>query len=76
MLSLSGTSPAHSPRIDASLILNRPAVQQSGKGGTFVLPTSNITEPGAEFGSVPAGAPFFGQDITNPNLCMYSFYAH
>ncbi|KAH9946376.1 sure-like protein [Epithele typhae] len=31
-----------------------PAVQQSGKGGTFVLPTSNITQGGAEFGTVPA----------------------
>lgn len=47
----------------------RPAVQQSGKGGTFVLPTTNITAPGGEFGSIPIGAPFFGQDVTNKNLC-------
>ena len=46
-----------------------PAVQQSGKGGTFVLPTTNITEGGAEFGSVPAGAPYFGQDSSNGDLC-------
>ena len=46
-----------------------PAVQQSGRGGTFVLPTTNITAPGGEFGSIPVGAPFFGQNETNKNIC-------
>ncbi len=46
-----------------------PAVQQSGRGGTFVLPTTNITEPGGEFGSIPVGAPYFGQDSENGDLC-------
>ena len=31
-----------------------PAVQQSGRGGTFVLPTTNITEAGGEFGTIAA----------------------
>lgn len=43
-------------------------MQQSGKGGTFVLPTVNITAPGGEFGSIPVGAPFFGSDVKDPNL--------
>ncbi|KAI0747817.1 sure-like protein [Daedaleopsis nitida] len=49
-----------------------PAVQQSGKGGTFVLPTTNITEPGGEFGSIPVGAPFFGQDSENGDLFYFN----
>lgn len=49
----------------------RPAVQQSGKGGTFVLPTTNITAPGGEFGSIPVGAPFFDQDSQNTDLCEF-----
>lgn len=56
-----------------SFPVSSPAVQQSGKGGTFVLPTTNIVPPGGEFGSIPVGAPFFGQDVTNPNLCQYAF---
>lgn len=40
----------------------RPAVQQSGTGGTFNLPsTANMTVEG-EFGTVPVGAPVFGHD--------------
>ncbi|KAI0371793.1 hypothetical protein BV20DRAFT_978770 [Pilatotrama ljubarskyi] len=47
------------------------AVQQSGKGGTSVLPTTNITAPGGEFEStgIPVSTPFFGQGLQNPNLC-------
>lgn len=48
-----------------------PAVQQSGKGGTFVLPTTNITEAGGEFGTIAAGAPYFGSDAQNSDLCEW-----
>lgn len=44
-------------------------VQQSGTGGTFTLPTTNIVAPGGEFGSIPIGAPFFGQDEMDANIC-------
>ncbi|KAI8998912.1 5'/3'-nucleotidase sure [Trametes punicea] len=54
------------------VLLVGPAVQQSGKGGTFVLPTTNITAPGGEFGSIPVGAPFFGHDTQNPNLYYFN----
>lgn len=33
------------------------------------MPTTNIVAPGGEFGSIPAGAPFFGQDSVNKNIC-------
>ena len=46
-----------------------PAVQQSGKGGTFVLPTTNITAAGGEVGSVAPGAPYFGSDSQNSDFC-------
>jgi len=36
------------------------------------LPTMNIVAPGGEFGSIPIGAPFFGQDVTNPNLWYFN----
>jgi len=55
-----------------NVVLVGPAVQQSGKGGTFVLPTTNIVAPGGEFGSIAIGAPFFGQDVTNPNLWYFN----
>ncbi|KLO10394.1 5'/3'-nucleotidase sure [Schizopora paradoxa] len=55
-----------------NVVLVGPAVQQSGKGGTFVLPTTNIVAPGGEFGSIAVGAPFFGQDVTNPNLWYFN----
>ncbi|KAF7440914.1 hypothetical protein PC9H_001263 [Pleurotus ostreatus] len=48
------------------------AVQQSGKGGSFVLPTVNITAPGGEFGSVPIGAPPFGSDPMDQNLWYFN----
>lgn len=51
---------------------SRPAIQQSGHGGTFVIPTVNITEPGGEFGSIPVGAPPFGHDDNDLNMCMFS----
>ncbi|OCH95268.1 hypothetical protein OBBRIDRAFT_788461 [Obba rivulosa] len=35
-----------------NVLLVGSAVQRSGKGGTFVLPTSNIGEPGGEFETV------------------------
>ena len=50
-----------------------PAIQESGHGGTFVLPTTNIDAPGGEFNSIPVGAPFFGHDVHNQNLCKWSF---
>ncbi|KAJ7582463.1 sure-like protein [Mycena floridula] len=54
------------------VLLVGPAVQQSGRGGTFVLPTTNITSPGGEFGSIPVGAPFFGQDEQDKNLWYFN----
>ncbi|KAI0798105.1 5'/3'-nucleotidase sure [Abortiporus biennis] len=54
------------------VLLVGPAVQQSGKGGTFVLPTTNITAPGGEFGSIPVGAPFFGNDVNDPNIFYFN----
>ena len=44
-------------------------MQQSGKGGTFVVPSTNITAPGGEFGTIPVGAPYFGQDSINKDFC-------
>ncbi|THH15888.1 hypothetical protein EW146_g4663 [Bondarzewia mesenterica] len=36
------------------VLMVAPAINQSGRGGTFVLPSGNITAPGGEFGSIPA----------------------
>ncbi|KAI0332087.1 5'/3'-nucleotidase sure [Cubamyces sp. BRFM 1775] len=55
-----------------NVLLVGPAVQQSGKGGTFVLPTSNITAPGGEFNTVAVGAPYFGHDVQNPDLFYFN----
>ncbi|THU79856.1 5'/3'-nucleotidase sure [Dendrothele bispora CBS 962.96] len=55
-----------------NVLLVGPAVQQSGKGGTVVLPTTNITAPGGEFGSIPVGAPFFGHDEQDQNLWYFN----
>ncbi|KIP07965.1 hypothetical protein PHLGIDRAFT_401065 [Phlebiopsis gigantea 11061_1 CR5-6] len=52
------------------VLLVAPAVQNSGQGGRFQLPTVNITAPGGEFGSIPIGAPFFGHD-DNDNTTWY-----
>ncbi|KAI0713286.1 5'/3'-nucleotidase sure [Earliella scabrosa] len=54
------------------VLLVGPAVQQSGRGGTFVLPTTNITAPGGEFGSIPVGAPFWGQDPENSDFFYFN----
>jgi hypothetical protein len=48
---------------------------QSSKGGTWVLPTTNLTAPGAEFGTVAAGAPYFGQDEMDKNICNFFFFS-
>ena len=50
-------------------LLCSPAVQNSGQGGRFQLPTVNITAPGGEFGSIPVGAPYFGHDQDDMNIC-------
>ncbi|PBK96512.1 sure-like protein [Armillaria gallica] len=55
-----------------NVLLVAPAVQQSGRGGTFVLPTTNITPPGGEFGSIPVGAPYFGHDKNDQNLWYFN----
>ncbi|KAK0240460.1 sure-like protein [Armillaria nabsnona] len=55
-----------------NVLLVAPAVQQSGRGGTFVLPTTNITPPGGEFGSIPVGAPYFGHDENDQNLWYFN----
>lgn len=44
-------------------------MQESGHGGTFVVPTTDITEPGGEFNSIAVGAPFFGHEVNNLNMC-------
>ncbi|KAJ3482505.1 hypothetical protein NLI96_g6947 [Meripilus lineatus] len=54
------------------VLLVGPAVQQSGKGGTFVVPTVNITPPGGEFGSIPVGAPYFGHEVNNPDIFYFN----
>ncbi|OSD02773.1 5'/3'-nucleotidase sure [Trametes coccinea BRFM310] len=54
------------------VLLVGPAVQQSGKGGTFVVPTTNITAPGGEFNSIAVGAPFFGHDSQNSDLFYFN----
>lgn len=56
---------------DNELLSRRPSSQESGHGGMFQLPTTNITAIGGEFGSIAPGAPAFGQDATNKNLCMF-----
>ena len=48
-----------------------PAVQNSGQGGRFQLPDVNITAPGGEFGSIPVGAPYFGHDDNDTNICKH-----
>ncbi|KAI1790738.1 sure-like protein [Ganoderma leucocontextum] len=55
-----------------NVLMVAPAVQQSGRGGTFVLPTTNITESGGEFGSIAVGAPYFGSDSQNDNLFYFN----
>jgi len=54
------------------VLLVGPAVQQSGKGGTFVLPTTNITAAGGEFGSIPAGAPYYGHAVDDPSIFYFN----
>ncbi len=53
-----------------------PLVQNSGQGGRVILPTTNVTAPGGEFGSVPVGAPFFGHDANNDHICEYCYHQH
>ncbi|KAJ3554464.1 hypothetical protein NM688_g3097 [Phlebia brevispora] len=55
-----------------NVLMVAPAIQESGHGGTFVLPTTNIVPPGGEFGSIPVGAPFFGHDVHNPDLFYFN----
>lgn len=57
-------------------MLHSPAVQNSGQGGRFILPTVNITAPGGEFGSIPVGAPFFGHDDNDMNICQCLHFLH
>ncbi|KAF7796743.1 hypothetical protein EIP86_007926 [Pleurotus ostreatoroseus] len=55
-----------------NVLMSAPAIQESGHGGTFVLPTTNIVPPGGEFNSIPVGAPFFGHDVHNQNLFYFN----
>jgi len=55
-----------------NVLLVGPAVQQSGKGGTFNLPTTNIVAPGGEFGTIPVGAPYFGHDAQDQNIWYFN----
>ncbi|EKM55916.1 uncharacterized protein PHACADRAFT_184652 [Phanerochaete carnosa HHB-10118-sp] len=50
-----------------NVILSAPVVQNSGQGGRFILPTTNITIPD-EFGILQAGAPYYGQDPNNNRI--------
>jgi len=54
------------------VLMVAPAVNQSGKSGTFVLPTTNITAPGGEFGIIPVGAPYFGHDLNDQGLWYFN----
>jgi len=55
-----------------NVLLVGPAVQQSGKGGTFVTPTVNITAGGGEFGTILPGSPYFGHDLVDQNLWYFN----
>jgi len=55
-----------------NVLLVGPASQQSGKGGTFVTPNTNIVAPVGEFGSIPIGAPFFGHDVDDSSLFYFN----
>jgi hypothetical protein len=59
-------------KITAKFLIRGFIEQQSGSGGTFTLPTTNILPPGGEFGSIPIGAPFFGHDDKDTNICNES----
>lgn len=50
------------------VLMVSPVVNQSGRGGTVVLPgVPNLTTPGRD-DSVPVGAPYHGANITDPGL--------
>ncbi|PWN42323.1 5'/3'-nucleotidase sure [Ceraceosorus guamensis] len=50
------------------VLLVGPAMNQSGKGGTVVFPTSKtLTAPGRN-NSIPVGAPFSGKNATDSNI--------
>ncbi|KAI0691180.1 sure-like protein [Cytidiella melzeri] len=55
-----------------NVLLVAPLVQNSGQGGRVILPTTNVTAPGGEFGSVPVGAPFFGHDVNNDKMWYFN----
>ncbi|KAG5354812.1 Acid phosphatase [Yarrowia sp. B02] len=48
-----------------------PAVQQSGTGGTFNLPTNTTLAKGAEWLSAPVGAPSWGHDDQDDHLWYF-----
>lgn len=48
-----------------------PALQQSGTGGTFVLPKNTTLAKGAEWGSAPVGAPAWGQDEKDDHIWYF-----
>lgn len=48
-----------------------PAVQQSGTGGTFNLPRAANLTTGGEFGSIPVGAPNWGQDANDDHIWYF-----
>lgn len=58
-------------RAGHSVQMVAPAVQQSGKGGTIVLPTSDLTGPAA-FNTAPAGAPYFGRNASDSGLAYFN----
>ncbi|EKM53971.1 uncharacterized protein PHACADRAFT_257501 [Phanerochaete carnosa HHB-10118-sp] len=55
-----------------TVLLVVPAVQNSGQGGRFITPTTNITAPGGEFGSIPVGASYFGHDVNDDHLWYFN----
>ncbi|KAI0340129.1 sure-like protein [Trametopsis cervina] len=55
-----------------NVLLVAPLVQNSGQGGRVILPTTNVTAPGGEFGSVPVGAPFFGHDANSDRIWYFN----
>ncbi|KAK0555570.1 hypothetical protein OC846_000089 [Tilletia horrida] len=50
------------------VLMVAPFQNQSGKGGTVVLPTTLTTTAPSRDGSVPAGGPYAGRNATEPSI--------
>ncbi|KAK9900242.1 sure-like protein [Cystobasidium minutum MCA 4210] len=54
------------------VLLLGPLDQQSGKGGTVVLPTTNVSAAGGKYGFVPEGAPYYGYNESDTSLRYFN----